>query len=1011
MRSLVYLFLVALLFVNGCAADEHEPEAVDQSSNDLNVNGTCKTYIEFYCKEVQPGSLRVYDCMKIVKSKPGITGSNPLSSECKKEIDKFRADLSQSSYKNVHMMNACKTDMPKYCPNVPKLKGKMLDCLRKHKKDLTDACKQQVTQEAIEAAQNIEFDAALNEACGNDASKLCAGVEPGEGRVISCLRSKRPQLSDSCKVKVEERMVQAAEDIRLNYPLAKACENEIRVHCQGVTPGNARIFECLADNRESIDFGAECTNELFKQLELITSDARFDYLLQEACKDDIKKKCASEAEYPDGQGNIVSCLWYHHDEITALTCKNEVHKIMELRMSRIELNPALKKDCDIKSPELLPICGTSAQGQVQQCLWDNRDELPWACYESLIKVEQMKASDIHFNPEMFKVCSGDVSRYCKDLPHGEGRILECLSKNHEQPDFTSECRALVYKDLGKKAESIHLNVRLYKACEKDLVDQCDSADDTFTDAGTALECLYSYLDRLQSQECKDKVHDAMAIRLTHFDLNPSLKAACEEDRQRHCPNEDATFVQQCLRQQQDVITSTCADALKENEYFAVRDYHFDPVLVKACQTDIPRFCKDVPHGQGRVIECLSEHKTSSEMTAECKTRVRWLDIRKGTDYRLNPLLERYCLPDIIDFCDNEAYSAEEGEGNVLGCLKEKRNQLKSAQCKQQVFSIMKKSSEDIMTDAKLVKACNNEINTVCHDVGQGEGRIRECLNGNKDKLGETCKTELRKSAALSAEDIRLKYQLNQACLADQKTFCGGVEPGNARMLSCLQSHMEDVTFSSQCRERLISLFKSQATDATLDYRLMQGCRPDMEEYCAAEMEKASKQSGEGIILTCLLSHNNKLQDACDRELGRMIWTGLRHYEEKAPLTRGCDEDVHKQCSALLTGKPKIGTIHKCLIEHQKSLRTTCKTILGLGSQAATETLALQKAHVANSADGSDATGTTGESSFLVIRGPMALASIAALVMLILGTSFYIYRSRNSPASKGYIAAPFVPKDI
>jgi len=36
-------------------------------------------------------------------------------------------------------------------------------------------------------------------ACANDIQKLCAGVQPGGGRIIACLKQHKEAVSDGCK--------------------------------------------------------------------------------------------------------------------------------------------------------------------------------------------------------------------------------------------------------------------------------------------------------------------------------------------------------------------------------------------------------------------------------------------------------------------------------------------------------------------------------------------------------------------------------------------------------------------------------------------------------------------------------------------------------------------------------------------------------------------------------------------------------------------------------------------
>src|SRR5580658_1019618 len=57
---------------------------------------------------------------------------------------------------------------------------------------------------AAAAAQSALADdqstlAALRTACADDAQKFCAGVQPGGGRIVACLKEHKDSLSDRCK--------------------------------------------------------------------------------------------------------------------------------------------------------------------------------------------------------------------------------------------------------------------------------------------------------------------------------------------------------------------------------------------------------------------------------------------------------------------------------------------------------------------------------------------------------------------------------------------------------------------------------------------------------------------------------------------------------------------------------------------------------------------------------------------------------------------------------------------
>lgn len=53
------------------------------------------------------------------------------------------------------------------------------------------------------AAQSMPPEA-LRQACGGDVRKLCAGVRPGEGRLVQCLAAQPDQVSSACKSALEQ---------------------------------------------------------------------------------------------------------------------------------------------------------------------------------------------------------------------------------------------------------------------------------------------------------------------------------------------------------------------------------------------------------------------------------------------------------------------------------------------------------------------------------------------------------------------------------------------------------------------------------------------------------------------------------------------------------------------------------------------------------------------------------------------------------------------------------------
>ncbi len=54
---------------------------------------------------------------------------------------------------------------------------------------------------------------------------------------------------------------------------------------------------------------------------------------------------------------------------------------------------------------------------------------------------QVKFSEnIDFQYPMKRACEKEIQMYCKDVPHGEARVIRCLQENKRMKDFGKECR-------------------------------------------------------------------------------------------------------------------------------------------------------------------------------------------------------------------------------------------------------------------------------------------------------------------------------------------------------------------------------------------------------------------------------------------------------------------------------------------------------------------------------------------------------------------------------------------
>jgi hypothetical protein len=123
--------------------------------------------------------------------------------------------------------SSCRSEYPRVCAGVPTGGAPALQCLEKNKAKLSSACGQAVAAAsggaaAVGAASTTDANAApaaapatpplvlrqlrprevifvMRSACGADVRSLCAGVDPGGGRIIECLATQSASLSPSCR--------------------------------------------------------------------------------------------------------------------------------------------------------------------------------------------------------------------------------------------------------------------------------------------------------------------------------------------------------------------------------------------------------------------------------------------------------------------------------------------------------------------------------------------------------------------------------------------------------------------------------------------------------------------------------------------------------------------------------------------------------------------------------------------------------------------------------------------
>lgn len=115
------LFLVAM----PVAAEQDLVKSVAQG---------CKAELETYCKDVTPGDGRILACL--------FAHGDKLSGQCEYALYDAAVQLERAVAALAYVANECADDLDQYCSEVAIGQGRLLKCLEKNDKKVSQRCKQ-----------------------------------------------------------------------------------------------------------------------------------------------------------------------------------------------------------------------------------------------------------------------------------------------------------------------------------------------------------------------------------------------------------------------------------------------------------------------------------------------------------------------------------------------------------------------------------------------------------------------------------------------------------------------------------------------------------------------------------------------------------------------------------------------------------------------------------------------------------------------------------------------------
>jgi hypothetical protein len=103
----------------------------------------------------------------------------------------------------------------------------------------------------------------LQTACGDDLTKYCSTVTPGEARLLFCMMAHEDKISTKCDYALysaARNLDRAADFVE---EAADACWPDIEKHCANVQEGGGRIAQCLVNNKSALSPDCQSALEHF----------------------------------------------------------------------------------------------------------------------------------------------------------------------------------------------------------------------------------------------------------------------------------------------------------------------------------------------------------------------------------------------------------------------------------------------------------------------------------------------------------------------------------------------------------------------------------------------------------------------------------------------------------------------------------------------------------------------------------------------------------------------------
>ncbi|XP_035678241.1 Golgi apparatus protein 1-like isoform X7 [Branchiostoma floridae] len=306
------------------------------------------------------------------------------------------------------------------------------DTLMENKHRISKDCRGQLRVELLDRGEDVRLDPKLMQACNRDIQQFCDKEQAGDARILECLKRHKKKLSDGCHVKLFNREREELTDNSVDYGFMRDCKPMVKRFCPQSDPKD--VLHCLRKNKNNEFMDERCKKAITQRQIEQAEDYRLDVELQKKCKKDVPKFCRdvlAEPRSTELEGKVIGCLKAKVGKNRlSPQCEDHIKDLMREAAIDYRMDPQLAQGC---KEEMSRWCSEEMTnpdtGSVEECLkkkFSEKKITSKLCQTQVLRLLQEGKADIHVDPLLHQSCALDIKHYCAGIPAGEGRQMSCL---------------------------------------------------------------------------------------------------------------------------------------------------------------------------------------------------------------------------------------------------------------------------------------------------------------------------------------------------------------------------------------------------------------------------------------------------------------------------------------------------------------------------------------------------------------------------------------------------------